>query len=491
MKLAAKLMLVFLAAVILLTAGASYLSVRRAYLRFEHQQHELALAAAEAMRGQLELGWRTAGAAGVLQSMRQAPPGFEQLEVRWVWFDSVAVPPGWSETADRLTVLLQSGQTVAVTSRDESGELLMHTYCPLNVGQDRPGGLELTESLASLEAEKRETILTTLITLGGMAAVALGMAYVAGVRWVARPLERLIDKTRRVGAGDFSEPLENLGNDELGQLSRALNQMCDQLADQQTAIRNETTRRLETLEQLRHSDRLKTVGRLAAGIAHELGTPLNVVAGRAGLIASGKLSPDEERESARTIKSEADRMTRIIRQLLDFARQRAPQRSTVELSQIIAGTANLLAPLAEKRGVVLRILPAEEVSLRADADQLQQVLTNLVVNAIQSMPAGGEVTIQLHPPCAAAAPSQAGQRASATIVISDQGTGIRPEDLPHIFEPFFTTKDIGEGNGLGLSIAYGIVQEHGGWIDVASQPGQGTRFSIHLPLEPSACPAKS
>jgi two-component system, NtrC family, sensor kinase len=120
----------------------------------------------------------------------------------------------------------------------------------------------------------------------------------------------------------------------LSQLATALNQMCRQLDDQQQRIRSETAERLAAMEQLRHADRLKTVGRLAAGIAHEMGTPLNVVSGRAGLIASGKLSDEEIQQSALTIKAEADRITGIIRQLLDFARRRSPQRNQIDLRDV-------------------------------------------------------------------------------------------------------------------------------------------------------------
>jgi two-component system, NtrC family, sensor kinase len=253
------------------------------------------------------------------------------------------------------------------------------------------------------------------------------------------------------------------------------------LGDQQQRIRSEAAERLAAMEQLRHADRLKTVGRLAAGIAHELGTPLNVVSGRAGLIASGKLSDEEIQQSAWTIKAEAERITGIIRQLLDFARRRSPQRVQIDLRDVARQTTQLLEPLALKRGVTLTVQGnGHAVTACADFAQIQQVVTNLVMNAIQAMGNGGQVCVRMGNQTRGAE-TDAAPSNHAFLCVEDQGTGITPEDLEHIFEPFFTTKHVGEGTGLGLSIAEGIIREHGGWMEVDSRPGEGSRFTVFLP----------
>ncbi|HEV2969525.1 MAG TPA: HAMP domain-containing sensor histidine kinase, partial [Pirellulales bacterium] len=328
----------------------------------------------------------------------------------------------------------------------------------------------------------------------------------------------LTEKTRRVAAGDLDGPVNLRSHDELAELGESLNQMCSRLADSQNKIREETAARIAAIEQLRHTDRLNTVGRLAAGIAHELGTPLNVVAGRAGLILSGRLAPDEIGVSAAAIKTEADRMTKIIRQLLDFARAGTPRKATVDLRSVATQTVDLLRGLAEERKVQLCVAASGEPAVAAvDAEQIQQVLTNLVVNAIQAMPDGGEVEIgigrraasvleEVHGGLSPTSPSPLtgegrgegvaekkgtvpfaarGSRPGEyyCIKVRDSGVGISPEHRQHLFEPFFTTKGVGEGTGLGLSIAYGIVREHGGWIDVSSEPGKGSCFSVYLPAE--------
>jgi signal transduction histidine kinase len=386
---------------------------------------------------------------------------------------------------EQLSQVLE-GHPTSVTVRDELGVRHLLTYCPVRLASGGLGGLELAESLHSLDEQANATLRAGLASIGAMAVAGVLVCWLIGVRWVVRPLERLIDKTRRVGQGDFSEPLDLKRHDELGELAAALNEMCQQLDHQQQRIQTETTERLAAMEQLRHADRLKTVGRLAAGIAHELGTPLNVVSGRAGLIASGKLTGEEVRQSAMTIKNEADRITGIIRQLLDFARRRSPQRSQIDLREVARQTTQLLEPLASKRGVELRVEGnGRPVMACADFAQIQQVVTNLVMNAIQAMDHGGDVRVRLGSELRAA-PEAADSEPStfAVLAVEDQGVGIAAEDLEHIFEPFFTTKQVGEGTGLGLSIADGIVREHGGWMEVESRPGQGSRFAIFLPDQP-------
>jgi signal transduction histidine kinase len=238
-----------------------------------------------------------------------------------------------------------------------------------------------------------------------------------------------------------------------------------------------------TLDQLRHADRLATVGKLASGVAHELGTPLNVVGARARMIADGETTAEESREYAGIIVGATDRMTVIIRQLLQFARRGGPEKAPRDLRRIAADTIELLRPLAKQARAELRVEPAPpDATANVDSAQIQQVVTNLVMNAIQSMPRGGlvELSMQLE-----RAESPAGvQRPDGSYLclrVKDEGDGIAPEVLPHIFEPFFTTKDVGAGTGLGLAVSYGIIRDHDGWISVESKVGQGTTFCVFLP----------
>jgi signal transduction histidine kinase len=180
-------------------------------------------------------------------------------------------------------------------------------------------------------------------------------------------------------------------------------------------------------------------------------------------------------------------MTAIIRKLLDYARPHPPELAPVDLRQLTRGVISLLAPLAASHQATICLNGTESpCSALADAAQVQQVVINLVVNALHAMPLGGQVELDISP--ADVTPSQVcgatcGSFLCLTVV--DHGTGIDIENIKHIFDPFFTTKNVGEGTGLGLSIAYEIVREHGGWIDVMSQPGEGTRFSVYLPATDS------
>ena len=221
------------------------------------------------------------------------------------------------------------------------------------------------------------------------------------------------------------------------------------------------------------------MGRLAAGIAHELGTPLNVIGGRVKMLRRGGLAPQLVEEYLAILAEQAERMTSIIRQLLDFARRREPKVAAADLTASARAIQRLVQPLAQKRGVEVAVAPGEPVWALGDAVQLEQVLTNLVVNAIHACAPGGRVEIT----CTLlrgerderrAVRARAGRRAR-------HGRGHRER----IFEPFFTTKDVGEGTGLGLSVAHGIVREHGGWIEVESTPERGSRFSVFLPMASS------
>jgi signal transduction histidine kinase len=261
--------------------------------------------------------------------------------------------------------------------------------------------------------------------------------------------------------------------------------MCEQLNNAQEEIRKETAARIEAMEQLRHADKLKTIGELASGIAHELGTPLNVVSGRAGLIASGDLPNTELMGSAKIIKTQSERMTEIIRHFLNFARRDLPKKTIADLRQIVLQTINLMSPHAQKQNTMLYFAGEDILSMvKADTGQIQQVLTNLIVNALHAINKDGKVEVGIRQEHTKN-PEGGNETAKDyfCLYVLDEGKGIQEKDMRHLFEPFFTTKDAGHGTGLGLSIAYGIIQEHGGWIEVKSTPGTGSCFSVYLPRE--------
>jgi signal transduction histidine kinase len=249
-------------------------------------------------------------------------------------------------------------------------------------------------------------------------------------------------------------------------------------------IHAQSAARIAAQEQLRHADRLTTVGKLASGLAHELGTPLNVVAGRARMIAEEEVaSAGEAVECARIIVAQADRMTGIVRQLLDFARRRGGERHPTNLSELTAQAAALLRPLAAKRGVAIEVAPVgPPIRGNMDPTQIQQAVMNLLMNAVQASTNGQAVRL------AARAEEGTNPRTGlrsrhAVLEVADEGAGIPPENLEQIFDPFFTTKAPGDGTGLGLSVAHGIAEDHGGWIDAESHAGRGSCFRIWLPLE--------
>jgi signal transduction histidine kinase len=260
--------------------------------------------------------------------------------------------------------------------------------------------------------------------------------------------------------------------------------MCDRLAEARNKVTAETTARLAAVEQLRHADRLTTVGKLASGIAHELGTPLNVISGRAQLIQTGEKTPADMRAGARIIVEQTKRMTAIIRQLLDFARRVETPKTELDLRDIAARCTTMLQSIALKAGVTLSVAPGgQAVPAFAEVSQLEQALLNLVVNAIQATENGGSVLIEVGDEQAVPPAEHGGKPGTyAFLRVTDTGSGMAEDTAARAFEPFFTTKDVGVGTGLGLSVAYGIVRDHGGWIDVDTSPGHGSRFSIHLPV---------
>ncbi len=254
----------------------------------------------------------------------------------------------------------------------------------------------------------------------------------------------------------------------------------------------EAERRVQAAQARRRNDRLLTVGQLAAGVAHELGTPLAVVAERARLITSHAGDDPALVEHALSIERQTRRMGALIRQLIDFAHAQRPSMNPIDLRAVVRDAVAQLSLAAGQRRVdLVTELPVGRVLITANPPRLHQALANLITNAIQAMPDGGTVTIGVRMEQAAAPDGAGAERRYACCWIQDHGEGIPEDVISRIFEPFFTTRSLGEGSGLGLAVSHGIIQEHGGWIGVHSSAGQGSRFSVYLPVPGSECQAAS
>ncbi len=403
--------------------------------------------------------------------------------VRWVDLSPTAHPDDAPRVHSDSLRLVRSGRSIGAIREEPSGARSFYTYVPVVVDGTAVGAVEISESLDTQERHIDRILLRRTLSTLAIILLSAVLAVVLGATFVGRPVQALVEKARRVGEGDLTGPLALTQRDEIGELAREINAMCERLQTAQDRIETEMSARIAANDQLRHADRLATVGKLASGIAHELGTPLNVVSQRAKMIAVGEVADGEARESARIVVEQSERIAGVIRQLLDFARRHAPRTAVQDIRPLVEQTFRLLTPLAQRARVDMHMDSADGPVLAAvDGGQIQQVLTNLVINGIQAMPDGGTIGIALGHRAARPPADHAGSEGDYVFVdVSDAGEGIREHDRMRIFEPFFTTKDVGEGTGLGLAVAYGIVQEHGGWIEVRSSTQKGSVFSLYLP----------
>ena len=225
-------------------------------------------------------------------------------------------------------------------------------------------------------------------------------------------------------------------------------------------------------DQLRHADRLATIGQLSAGIAHELNEPIGSILGFAQLIKKYPEIPEQAIQDIEKITKASLHAREVVKKLMLFARQMPPKESRVNLNQVIEEGLYFLESRCEKEGIkVVRSLSPNLPEVIADQAQMTQVLVNIVVNAIQAMPDGGKLTIRTYP-----------FDRFISLIIEDTGVGMSEKVLKQIFLPFFTTKDVGQGTGLGLPVVHGIVTSHNGSINVDSKVGRGTKFKIQLPI---------
>jgi signal transduction histidine kinase len=327
-----------------------------------------------------------------------------------------------------------------------------------------------------------------LILVGSVLSALILLLGVGLYRLVVRPLRLLRAATHSVTRGDLDVVVRGHRSDEVGALSADFGEMVRQLAESRKEIRSknhELERWNEKLEaevdrktkQLIHAAKMASIGTLAGGVAHEFN---NLMGGIRGCVKETLASETDagRREPLEVVLRATDRATDITDQLLKFARQRVGEMEHISVSQLLDEALKLVKPQARRLGVSLRSRFGKDVEIEADPSALHQVFLNLLANALQAMPHGGELHTEVD-----------ANGESVTIRVSDTGVGIPPEALDHVFDPFYTTKGeeadvFHRGTGLGLSVSYSIVEAHGGTMTVDSTPGQGSTFSLTIPVQP-------
>ena len=385
MKLVPKITLAFVAVTIAVMSTGVLRRVRResGYERTARER-DLSLVAQSMADGAAVL-WQSQGPDAATAMIAHAGKRDGEVRIRWVCL-------GTEETRPQAPGVGCGGLADGATRA--AGDGRRYAYVPVKVAGDVRGAIEVSASLAPEEGFLRRTIIDSVTFTALNVTIIFALSFILGLRFVARPTRALVEKARRVGRGDFEGPLVLPGDDEFGELAAEMNAMCAQLSDVHARVKAESAARVAAMEQLRHGDRLMTVGKLASGLAHELGTPLNVIEARASMIASDDLS-ESARKHANVVVEQCDRITRIIRQLLAFARVRGPEeKTTSDVVEMARQSIDLLEPIARKKHIALKLSPDTGPAFAAaDTMGLQQALANLLVNAIQATAEGRGVDV--------------------------------------------------------------------------------------------------
>ena len=351
--------------------------------------------------------------------------------------------------------------------------------------EQKIGVLDIAVSLQPMvqlaHSHHKDVIISTFIML-----LFLSLChYLLTKFYICNPIQGILEETQALAQGDLQARIENPGHDEIGRLGHSFNTMADNLAQAQLELKDwgntlehkveERTEEIHAMQdQLLRSAKLASMGEMIAGIAHEINNPLTGILMFASLSAKSDNIPDRVRENLEIIVSETGRCAKIVRGLLEFARESIPEKKPESINRVIRHSLELVSQQAIFQDILVECkLNAGLPDLLIDADQFQQVFFNIFINAGQAMPHGGKLAISTF---------LCDDGRCVVIKVEDTGLGISKESIGSIFDPFFSTKS-GKGSGLGLSVTYGIIRNHGGRIDVDSEEGQWTRFTIYLPIQ--------
>ncbi|HOO72166.1 MAG TPA: cache domain-containing protein [Spirochaetota bacterium] len=321
----------------------------------------------------------------------------------------------------------------------------------------------LDEKYKSIE-RKTTSYFLLMIILSASVAIILS-SYL--IRYIIKPINILVDASKEVASGNLSKKINANYEGEIGKLIITFNKMVDAIEERDKMIREQTQK------QIVQSEKLASLGRLASGIAHEINNPLTGILTYSSLLKED-LHDSEYIEDLDIIITETLRCRKIVRGILDFARETKLEKQPVQINQIILETLMILEKHVNFQNIRFVKHLGESIPVsNFDVNQMKSVINNLCLNAADAMPDGGELTITTY---------HDKEKGKIIFQVTDTGIGISEENLGKIFDPFFTTKETGKGTGLGLAVIYGIIERHGGFIDVQSTLGKGTTFTVELPV---------
>ncbi len=355
------------------------------------------------------------------------------------------------------------------------------------------GRLTIAASKLSAVKEAKSSIMITLLqSLLLMSLVSLSIIYIF---WylVSRHLITIQQYTRRITFNEPQEPLvldrpvnRHTEDDELASMVDAINFMYRKAMEAYRKLKHETSEKIKLQQQLLQVQKMESIGRLAAGIAHDFNNVLSVIVGYSDLLLANIPANDPIRDKIKRIHESGSQAASLTRQLLAFSRKQVLEKKVISINSIVRNFLKILGKIVGEDIVITTYLSEESCTVEADPGQIEQVIMNLIVNARDAMPNGGEIVIET-------AEVQLDQHyvnkhrevkpgQYVLMAISDTGEGMDEDVLSKIFDPFFTTKEHGKGTGLGLATVYGIIKQHGGYIYAYSEKGRGTTFKIYLPL---------
>ncbi|MFI5309380.1 MAG: sensor histidine kinase, partial [Polyangiales bacterium] len=425
--------------------------------------------------------------------LTQAASAVERASSAAAYARALAVALGRVEGSDRasleatLDLLLRRGGLRAARLQLRDGSVLVAgaALSEPGVAAPLPEGGTLTLWLPPPTARANRALGNLLLFYVSMTGLAvLVLAYLSLTSWIVRPLDQLTRGSELLAAGSTDVRVPERGAAEVARLAAAFNDMARQLRAQRQALEqrlreleHKTTELKNTQQQLIHGEKLASVGRLAAGVAHEIGNPLAAILGLTELLRAGDVAPEQAAEFLARIHGETERIHRIIRDLLDFSR-RDPEDvagQSADLAQAVADAVNLVRP--QKESQQIEIAPALAPGLprvQGPQHRLTQVLLNLLLNAVDALGGRGRIEISA-------------ERADGEclLCVSDDGPGLSDEVLARLFEPFTTTKPPGKGTGLGLAVCHALVEGMGGTIRAENRPEGGARFEVRLRIAQS------